>query len=177
MDTLISVRFMCRVLFAQAALTGMLVSPVASQGPGTDASLVGDVPLLCNTGRQAYQCVLPPTCLATSQSFAHGRFCGTVTDNVSQGRASRRRIAAGIGAVVGASATYFALNSGGSTSLCDKSANQDATSTGTCVGLYVLGGLAGAGVGLVTIGLVTSDADQDGDARSLRVGLQFNLGH
>lgn len=88
---------------------------------------------------------------------------------------SRRWIAAGMGGAVGALVAYDTFNSGGSTSLCDKSKNQDATSLGTCLGLYALGGLAGVGLGLVVVGFVTSDVVPDGPERSVRVGLQFVL--
>jgi len=52
-----------------------------------------------------------------------------------------------IGAVVGGIATYVLLHRGGSTSLCDRSANQDAIDKRECLGLTVVGGAAGAGLG------------------------------
>ena len=163
MDSLTKVRRNCRILLAHAALAGMLASPVASQEPDSGASSVQAVASVCTAEPQAFPSVGPSACSAIGQPF--------------QGPTSRRWVGAGIGAVVGVAATYFVLNSGGSTSLCDKSANQDATSTGVCVGLYVLGGLAGAGLGWITVGLVTSDSDQGGPTRSLRIGLQFDLEH
>lgn len=100
-----------------------------------------------------------------------------VTETMSQTTTSRRWIGAGIGAAVGAVATYIVLNAGGSTSLCDKSANQDATSTGACVAFYALGGLVGAGLGFLTVSLVTSDNGEGAAARSLSVGLRFGIEH
>src|SRR5262245_7486269 len=79
----------------------------------------------------------------------------------SQGQKSYRFLGAGLGAVMGAGATYLILNSGGSTSLCDQSANQDAMNSSECLGLYALGGLAGAGIGFVIGGLIHSEHWQD----------------
>lgn len=60
---------------------------------------------------------------------------------------SRARTGAVLGALVGIAGTYLVLHHGGSTSLCDASANQDAMGRRECLGLTVLGGLAGAGLG------------------------------
>ncbi len=72
------------------------------------------------------------------------------TDNagtsVQQGR-SHWFTGALIGLVVGAGVTYLALQSGGSMSLCNESANQDALNGGECAGLTAAGGLGGAGIG------------------------------
>lgn len=54
---------------------------------------------------------------------------------------------AAIGFVVGAGATYLLLNSGGSTSLCDRDRNQDAIGRTECLGLTAAGGVVGAGIG------------------------------
>ena len=62
-------------------------------------------------------------------------------------RSSRARTGAVLGALVGIAGTYLLLHHGGSTSLCDASANQDAMGRRECLGLTVLGGLAGAGLG------------------------------
>lgn len=75
-----------------------------------------------------------------------------VSDWIGSGQqnatASSRWWGAAIGGVIGAAATYVVLNSGvDSTQRCNQAANQDAIETRYCVGLYVLGGLAGAGVG------------------------------
>lgn len=60
---------------------------------------------------------------------------------------SRTLLGAGIGLAAGAGATYLVLHRGGSTSPCDRDANQDAMSEGECLGLVALGGVVGAGVG------------------------------
>lgn len=96
---------------------------------------------------------------------------------VSQERRSHRRTGAIIGGVVGAGATFLALNAGGSTSLCDQSANQDAASAGLCISLYVLGGLAGAGLGALAGGLITVESAHDVPVESLRVGIGLRLIH
>jgi hypothetical protein len=76
---------------------------------------------------------------------------------VSDGRRSYRGLGAGVGFLLGAGATHLILNSGGSTSPCDQSANQDAMSSSECLGLTALGGAAGAGLGFVVGGLFHSD--------------------
>jgi len=73
---------------------------------------------------------------------------GTLTRlQTSREATSHARRGAVLGALVGGIATYLVLHHGGSTSLCDHSANQDAMGSRECWGLTVLGGLAGAGVG------------------------------
>jgi hypothetical protein len=52
-----------------------------------------------------------------------------------------------IGFVVGATVTVVATRSGGSTAPCNRSANQDALSSGECLALAAAGGLVGAGLG------------------------------
>lgn len=52
-----------------------------------------------------------------------------------------------IGFVAGAAITALVVHSGGSNSLCNRSANQDALSSTECVALIGVGGVAGAGVG------------------------------
>ena len=52
-----------------------------------------------------------------------------------------------LGAVAGGIATYLVIHQGGSTSLCDRSANQDAIGKRECVAITVAGGAAGAGLG------------------------------
>jgi hypothetical protein len=56
-------------------------------------------------------------------------------------------VGAGVGFVVGAGVTYLLLHSGGSTSLCDRNANQDAIRPAECIGLTIAGGAVGAGIG------------------------------
>lgn len=66
---------------------------------------------------------------------------------VSRGSRSHKLLSAGIGFVVGVSSTYHLFHSGGSTGKCNQSANQDAIESRYCLGIYGLGGLAGAGLG------------------------------
>lgn len=80
---------------------------------------------------------------------------------ISGGQKSYRFLGAGVGAVIGAGATYLILNSGGSTAPCDPSGNQDAMSSSECLGLYALGGLAGAGLGFLIGGMIHSEHWQD----------------
>jgi len=66
---------------------------------------------------------------------------------VSRGFRSRTRQGAVIGFVVGAGSTFLLFHTSGSTDPCDASANQDAIGSAGCLGIYALGGLAGAGLG------------------------------
>lgn len=69
--------------------------------------------------------------------------------DVSQGTRSHVIAGAVVGAVAGLGATYIAVHQGGSTSLCDRDANQDALNAGECAGLIALGGGIGSGLGAV----------------------------
>ncbi|HEX6558326.1 MAG TPA: hypothetical protein VF021_02670 [Longimicrobiales bacterium] len=77
-----------------------------------------------------------------SVSFARGP-----TRADAQARKSYWLAGAAIGFAGGAAVTAVVLHSGGSTSLCDRSANQDAMSSSECLGLTFLGGVAGAAIG------------------------------
>jgi hypothetical protein len=66
---------------------------------------------------------------------------------VSRGSRSHKLLGAGIGFVVGVGGAYQLFHSGGSTGMCNQSANQDAIDSRHCLGIYGLGGLAGAGLG------------------------------
>ncbi len=91
---------------------------------------------------------------------------------VSRGRKSHWLAGAGIGFVVGAATAYVALSSGGSTSTCDQSANQDAVSTGECIALAALvGGVPGAGLGAVAGLFIRSERWQDAPVDRLRVSV------
>lgn len=79
-------------------------------------------------------------------------FLAEPTPNVAAAKVDNRTlVGAGVGFVVGAGATWAALNAGGSTAPCDRDANQDAMGAGECLGLAIVGGALGALVGaLVT---------------------------
>ncbi len=98
-----------------------------------------------------------------------------VRAEVSDGFRSYKWVGAGVGGAVGAVVTYLVLNTGGSTSLCDRSANQDAASRGVCLGLSVLGGLAGAGLGSIVGGFITVEQWRELSLDSLRVGIRLRL--
>lgn len=78
------------------------------------------------------------------------------TAAVPSGR-THRIAGAAVGFVAGAGITYVILHSGGSTSPCDRSANQDAMRPIECAGLVALGGAVGAGVGFLIGGLFGSE--------------------
>lgn len=77
---------------------------------------------------------------------------------------SHRLVGAAVGFVVGGIVTYVVLHSGGSTAPCDQSANQDAMSTGECLGLTLLGAGVGAGLGALVGGFFKSE--------QVRIGVQ-----
>lgn len=91
---------------------------------------------------------------------------------VSRGRQSYWLVGAGAGLVVGAGVTFAVLNSGGSTSLCNQSENQDAMSSGECLGLTALGAIAGAGLGALTGGLFRSERWEELPLERLRLSLK-----
>lgn len=105
---------------------------------------------------------------ASTTSLSLSRLNGV---EVSRVHGSRWLAGAGVGFLVGAGVTTVILNSGGSTSLCDRSANQDAISSGECLGLTALGGLAGAGLGALIGSRIRTERWQDIPVERLRVGL------
>jgi hypothetical protein len=90
----------------------------------------------------------------------------------SQGRKSHTLLGAGIGFLVGGGVAVALLYTGGSTSLCDQSANQDAMNSGECIGLTALGGLAGAGLGAIIGGFIRTERWQGIPLKRLRVSLR-----
>lgn len=107
-----------------------------------------------------------------SAAAAHYRFAGSADADLPELRRqpSSRLVGAGIGFVAGAGITWVVINSGGSTSLCDRSANQDALNRRECVGLTLLGGLAGAGIGAIVGGVVRPSRMRHVPLDRLRVG-------
>jgi hypothetical protein len=96
--------------------------------------------------------------------------------DLSQGRKSHALLGAGIGFVVGGGVAIAVLYTGGSTSLCDQSANQDAMNSGECIGLTALGGAAGAGLGAIIGGLIRTERWQNIPLERLRVSLSPQAG-
>ena len=88
---------------------------------------------------------------------------------LSRGRGSRWLLGGGIGLVVGGVGTYLVLNTGGSTALCDRSANQDAIASRECAGLTLLGGVAGAALGALVGGMFRSERWTDVPAARLTI--------
>ena len=99
---------------------------------------------------------------------------------VSRGYRSHWLLGTGIGFVVGAGSTFLVLRHGGSTSLCNQSANQDALRSSECLGLVGLGGLAGAGLGALIGGRTRTERWQSVSHERLRISLvtqgRFMLG-
>jgi hypothetical protein len=84
---------------------------------------------------------------------------------------SQRRTGAIIGVVVGGVATYAVLHSGGSTAPCNRSENQDAMSSGECIGLTAAGAAVGAGLGALIGGLFHSSGSAN--LRTFAVRLHY----
>jgi len=109
--------------------------------------------------------------LAVAESTMHRGLNAINRIEVSRGHRAHRLAGAGVGFLVGAGVTFALLNTGGSTSLCNQSANQDAIGSGECLGLAALGGLAGAGLGVIIGGFVRTERWQDVPLDRLRVSL------
>jgi hypothetical protein len=96
--------------------------------------------------------------------------------DLSRGRQSHTLLGAGIGFLVGGGVAVALLYTGGSTSLCDQSANQDAMNSGECIGLSALGGVAGAGLGAIIGGFIRTERWQGIPLKRLRVSLRPQAG-
>jgi hypothetical protein len=88
------------------------------------------------------------------------------------GSSSQWLLGATTGFVVGTAAAWVILHQGGSTSLCDRSANQDAIGGRECLGVSAAAG----GIPLATIGAligrrVRKDGDRPGETRTVHVSL------
>lgn len=93
-------------------------------------------------------------------------------DRIELRAGARRHVlaGAGLGFLAGSGVTYLALHTGGSTSPCDPSRNQDAMQSGECLAVAALGGLAGALLGGVVGAFVRTDAWREIPLERLRVG-------
>lgn len=89
---------------------------------------------------------------------------------VRDGTRSHWMLGAGAGLAAGTLGMVAVLNSGGSTASCDGSANQDALSSGECLGLYALGGVGGAGLGALVGSLIRTDRWRTVPLERLSVG-------
>jgi hypothetical protein len=107
---------------------------------------------------------------AAGASVSHGLSAVSRVE-VSRGYRTHRLPAAGAGFLLGAGVTFVVLNSGGSTSLCNQSANQDAMSPGECLGLTALGSVVGAGLGALVGGWIRTERWDDVPVERLRVSL------
>lgn len=114
--------------------------------------------------------------LAVAQSITGYGLNAISRVEVSRGHRSQWLPGAGVGFLVGAGVAWVLLNGGGSTSPCDRSANQDAIGSGACIGLAALGGLAGAGLGAVIGGRVRTERWQDVPLEHLRISLTPQAG-
>lgn len=90
---------------------------------------------------------------------------------VSRGLRSHKLLGAGLGFVVGAAGTFQLLNYGGSTGKCNQSENQDAIDAPYCLGIYGLGGLAGAGLGALIGSRIKTESWQSLPGGRFSVGL------
>lgn len=114
--------------------------------------------------------------LATAESTTSHGLNAVSRVEVSRGYRSHRLAGAGAGFLLGGVATFVVLSSGGSTSLCNQSANQDAVAPLECLGLSALGGLAGAGLGFLVGGFIRTERWQDVPLDRLRLGLTPRTG-
>ncbi|MFN0180729.1 MAG: hypothetical protein ACKVZ0_18155 [Gemmatimonadales bacterium] len=90
---------------------------------------------------------------------------------ISPGKKSQWLLGAGVGFIAGAGITFAVLESGGSTSWCDQSANQDAIGETECLGLTVLGGAVGAGLGAIIGGMFRSERWREVPVERIRISL------
>lgn len=109
------------------------------------------------------------------QSFASAgsTFTSIVSEPIEfapQSAGSHWLLGAGIGFVAGGTATWLVLNHGDSTAPCDRDANQDALSSGECLGLVAAGALVGAGIGAIVGRLFRTDPVADAPLDRLRIG-------
>lgn len=95
---------------------------------------------------------------------------------ISVGPRTHGRSGAIVGTVAGGIAAYHTFLTGGSTAICDRSANQDAASSGACLGILALGALAGAGLGGLAGGFIRTEGWDDLPIPETSLGVSRSLG-
>jgi hypothetical protein len=173
------------LLFAPRIL--LLAQPAPSLEPGARLRLTYPCPRegAATAGQERSECRSEGTLVllhadtialaASGASVSHGLSAVSRVE-VSRGYRAHRLAAAGAGFLLGAGVTFVVLNSGGSTSLCNQSENQDAMNSGECLGLAALGGLAGAGLGAIIGGWIRTERWEDVPLERLRVSLTPRTG-
>jgi hypothetical protein len=111
--------------------------------------------------------------IVVADSTSRLRLADVSLFEVSRSMRSHRLLGAASGMVVGGAITFVVLSRGGSTSKCDRSANQDALSSTECLGLTVLGGAVVAGLGAVAGGFLRTERWEEVRLERLRVGIRF----
>lgn len=89
----------------------------------------------------------------------------------SAGSRGHARTGALVGLALGAGLGTALLHGGGSTSLCDRSQNQDALAPSECLGLTAGAAVVGAGLGALVGAMITSERWQDVPLARVRVAL------
>jgi hypothetical protein len=141
--------------------------------PCTDRTQPGIAPAWCSHVG-AFRAIRADTLtIELRGSTAHWDLGSVNRFELGRGDRSYRLAGAIAGLVAGTGTTYIVLCSGGSTSPCDRSANQDAMSARECLGLTALGGLAGAALGAMIGSLVRSERWQMVTLDRLRIGLPW----
>lgn len=171
------------------ACSGLLASPTLGQDAELSVGSRLRVATPCDSG-QGPSAEVGSVCLSTGNLVSLERDSVTVEApdathtyaisdlvraEIGDGVRSYKWVGAGIGGAVGAVVTHLVLNTGGSTSRCDSSANQDAMSTGLCLGLTALGGIAGAGLGSFIGGSITVQQWREVSLDTYRVGIRLPL--
>ena len=141
-----------------------------------DAGLAGSEPRACRAEGSLARLIGDTIVLAAGKSEAATTSAYDLNEvsrvEVSTGTKSHWLTGAAIGFVVGGTVAYLALSSGGSTSTCDQSANQDAISVGECIALATaVGGLPGFGLGALVGTFIRSERWQQVPLDRLRVSV------
>jgi len=119
--------------------------------------------------------------LAGADSTVEFRLADLESLEVSRGTQSWWLLGAGAGLIVGGVATWAVTYHGGSTSLCDRSANQDALNSTECAGVVALGAVVGAALGAGIGSLIRTErwetvlAGPPGIGLTPRGGVQLRL--